>query len=284
MSRTVGEITCWAQRRLRDAGIEEARLEARLLVSHVLGIDAAAFIAKEQDRAPAGFAARLHPLLKRREAREPLAHITGATEFYGLPIKSDRRALIPRADSEVVVDLALELLPKDARRVADLGTGTGCLLLAMLHQRPHLRGIGLDADPGAVSLARENAAALGMAERAEIIEGNWLDWDGWGGADLIISNPPYIRSEVIRALAPEVRDHDPRLALDGGAHGTDPYGPLAWGTRHRASAGTWLVVEIGYDQRELVSGIFDLAGLTEQIFRTDLGGNDRAIAARRPSP
>ncbi|MEO0467467.1 MAG: peptide chain release factor N(5)-glutamine methyltransferase [Pseudomonadota bacterium] len=280
MSRSVSELTCWAERRLREAGIDEARLEARLLVGHLLGVNSAGWIARETDPAPAGLATRLNRLLKRRTAREPMAHILGETEFYGLPFKTDRRALIPRADSETVVELALDVLPDGARTLTDFGTGTGCLLLTLLHNAPTLNGTGLDASADAVALAQENAAALGLGERATFVETRWADWYGWRAVDLIISNPPYIATHILGTLQAEVKDHDPRLALDGGADGLAAYREIIALGQARMKPGAWLVLEIGFDQQAKVTDLLVQHGFTDLQHRRDLGGNDRAIAAR----
>lgn len=282
MSASIGQLLCWAQRRLTDAGLDEARLEARLLVAHVLGTDKAGLISQSHDAPPPGLAARLDPLLKRRMAREPLAHILGHTEFYGLDLFTDERALIPRSDSETVVELALEQVPPGPGIIADLGTGSGCLLLAILSRRTDLTGIGIDASADAIALAQANAHETGLGEIAYLRTIPWTDWTGWGEADLIISNPPYIARDEIETLAPEVRDHDPRLALDGGADGLDAYREIIALGAERMKPGAWLVLEIGHDQREVVSALLANWGYIDLQSRRDLGGNDRALAVRRP--
>lgn len=281
MTSTIGKVLCWAQRRLTDAGIDEAKLEARLLLAHMLQADTAALIARSHDSPPPGLASKLDPLLKRRAEREPLAHILGETEFYGLKLKTDARALVPRSDSEVVVDLALDfLLENKPVAIADLGTGTGCLLLALLKHRPEARGVGLDLDAGAAALARENARFVSLEDRVEIRQQSWIEANVWQGADLVVSNPPYIASTVIENLAPEVRDHDPRLALDGGADGLGAYREIILLGAQRLKPGAVVVFEIGFDQDRTVTDILERAGFEVIGRRKDLGGNDRAIAAR----
>ncbi|MCI4643662.1 MAG: peptide chain release factor N(5)-glutamine methyltransferase [Hyphomonadaceae bacterium] len=283
MSRTLGQIQCWAQRRLTEAGIEDAKLEARWLLAHLLDVDTATLIAVVKDPAPAGLAARLAPLLNARAEGRPLAHLLGGTEFYGLPFKSDRRALIPRADSECVVELALERMPGGgAFEIADLGTGSGCLLVALLARRPRASGVGVELDHNALSLARENAALNQVETRAQWFQGSWMDWTGWAKADLIISNPPYIASGVIETLQVEVRAHEPRGALDGGPDGLAAYREIIATGAAEMKKGAWLVLEIGYDQKQTVTDLLNAAGFTDLIHRRDLGDNDRAIAARRP--
>lgn len=283
MSRTVGEILCWAQRRLMEAGIETARQEARWLVAGLLEIEPGELIARDRDPALPGFAARLNPLLRRRAAGEPLAHLIGNTEFYGRIFKTDARALIPRDDSECVVELAFELLPGgEAPSIADLGTGSGCLLISLLAGHPRARGTGVDLSAEALSLARENAALNSVEARAAFFEGSWADWTGWGEADLIISNPPYIASDVIGTLERDVREYEPRLALDGGPDGLAAYREIVATGAEKMKPGAWLVLEIGYDQKAAVTALLEAAGWTGLIHRTDLGGRDRAVAAQRP--
>ncbi|MEM1151521.1 MAG: peptide chain release factor N(5)-glutamine methyltransferase, partial [Pseudomonadota bacterium] len=252
------------------------------LVAHVLGLDTAALIAHAQHPPPPGLSATLDPLLNRRAARVPLAHILGHTEFYGLTLLTDERALIPRSDSETVVELALDLVPPGSGVIADLGTGSGALLLAILSRRPDLTGIGIDASDGAIALAEANAIKTGLSDRAGLRVQSWADWSGWGKADLIVSNPPYICAAEIDTLQPEVRDHDPRLALDGGPDGLAAYREIIGLGAQSMKPGAWLVMEIGHDQREAVLALLAHAGYVDGQTRKDLGGNDRVVAARRP--
>lgn len=282
MSRTLGEVVCWAQRRLSEAGIEETRLEARLLVADAIGTDTAGLISEERSPTPPGLTARLAPLLDQRAAGKPLAHIIGQTEFYGLPFHTDARALIPRSDSETVVQLALELLPEGPAQIADLGTGSGCLLVAILANQPRTSGQGIDLSADALALAKENAALNGVADRAAFHAGSWADWQGWSACDLILSNPPYIESDVIETLETQVREHEPRTALDGGPDGLAAYREIITLAATHMKPGAHLVLEIGYDQREAVAGLLEAAGFADVVHRRDLGGNDRAIAARCP--
>ena len=282
MSRTLGEVVCWAQRRLTEAGIEEARLEARLLVAHAIGADTAGLIARDRSAMPPGLTARLAPLLDQRAEGTPLAHIIGQTEFYGLPFRTDARALIPRSDSECVVDLALEVIPDGPVSVADLGTGSGCLLVAILANRPQAVGQGIDRSADALALAKENAALNRVDGRAVFQAQSWAVWDGWSDCDLILSNPPYIASAVIASLEPQVRDHEPRAALDGGPDGLAAYREIITLAAAHMKPDTHLVLEIGHDQRVAVTELLEAAGFADLIHRRDLGGNDRAIAARHP--
>ena len=282
MSRTLGEVVCWAQRRLTEAGIDEARLEARLLVAHAIGTDTAGLIARDRSAMPPGLTAQLAPLLDQRAAGKPLAHLIGLTEFYGLPFRTDARALIPRSDSECVVDLALEFIPDGPARIADLGTGSGCLLVAVLANRLQATGEGIDLSADAVALAKENAVLNRVDGHAVFDARSWTDWDGWSDCDLILSNPPYIASAVIDSLEPQVREHEPRSALDGGPDGLAAYREIITLAASHMKPDAHLVLEIGYDQRAAVTALLDAAGFTHLVHRRDLGGNDRAIAARHP--
>lgn len=266
---------------LRDAGIELPGTEVGRMMTHVTGLSQTAEIASDRQTLTPEEAAALDAMLARRLAREPLQHILGWTWFYGLQIRCDARALIPRPDSECVVDAALARLPEGQPLwLADLGTGTGCLLAALLSQRPEATGEGVEASPDAARLARENFGALALAARATVFEGSWADWQGWGKADLIISNPPYIASAVIPELEAEVRAHDPLAALDGGPDGLAAYREIIALAGAGMKPGAWLVVEIGYDQREAVSALMALSGFENIASGKDLGGNDRWVAGQ----
>ncbi|KCZ85537.1 HemK family methyltransferase [Hyphomonas adhaerens MHS-3] len=268
--------------RLRAAGIDEASHEVRLMMMAASGLSRTGLISAEADIVPEDIAGRFDEMLRRRQERQPLQHILGTTEFYGLEFACDARALIPRPDSETVVEAALRLVPEDAAMmIADLGTGTGCLLAALLANRPQLRGVGVEASPQAASLARENLSRLGLEDRASVFEGSWADWQDWHAAGLIISNPPYIASAEIAVLAPEVRTHDPMSALDGGADGLEAYREIIGRARQYLKPGAWLVFEIGHDQKEAVSGLMESAEFAEIGASKDLGGNDRAVWGRK---
>lgn len=270
-----------ATERFQEAGIDEARPNAMMLMLHAFGDTRAALIAAGASPVPKGVEEKFLSAVERRVKREPLQHILGTTHFYGLEFHSDPRALIPRIDSEVVAETALSLIHRErAEVIADLGTGTGCLLGAILWNRPLAVGTGVEADPAAASLARENFDVLGLERRARVFEGHWLDWTGWGGADLIISNPPYIASAEIESLAPEVRDHDPHAALDGGADGLSAYREIIRLAGEQMKTGAWLVLEIGHDQRAAVLALLAAAGFADMGHKADLGGNDRCVWGR----
>jgi release factor glutamine methyltransferase len=286
MADTLGGVLASATERLRRAGVDTARLDARLLAGHVLGLDTAAMVAHPERVLTAAEAAAVESLVARRERREPVARILGAREFFGLAFALSADTLEPRPDSETVVEAALAALGGiDAPRVLDLGTGTGCLLLAVLAARTDASGVGIDAAAGAVQAASANAAALGLAERATFRQRDWnaAGWtEGVGGPfDLVLANPPYIPAAEIAALQPEVRDFDPRLALDGGADGLDPYRRLVPELTNLLTPGGIAAFEVGAGQAAAVAAALVTEGLTEVGILPDLGGIERCVLGRR---
>jgi release factor glutamine methyltransferase len=272
-----------AARRLRNAGLDTPQREARHLMSLASGLTTSDLILRGHQAVPESLSDVFCGMVARREAREPFQHIAGSASFFGLEFISDARALVPRADSEVVVEAALRLLPdRPGFSIADLGTGSGCLLVAMLSSRPDVMGVGIEADTDAASLAAENIARHGLEARASVMVSTWKDWQGWQGVDLIISNPPYICTDVISTLDPEVRIHDPAAALDGGKDGLDAYREIAGLARTFLKSGTPLVLEIGFDQNRAVREILSSAGLVGVGGAKDLGGNDRVVWAIQP--
>nr|ADI17444.1 methylase of polypeptide chain release factors [uncultured Rhodospirillales bacterium HF0070_31K06] len=209
-----------------------------------------------------------------------MSHITGSREFRSLRFEVTADVLDPRPDSEVLIEAALALLPATGEpfNVLDLGTGTGCLLLAVLNERPAATGIGVDLSEAALAVARRNAWKLGLAERAQFRRGDWSN--GLGGTfDLVLSNPPYIPSAEIDQLEPEVACHEPRLALDGGADGLDAYRAIAQRTPQLLANKGALIVEFGTGQAEAVCAIFAQHGLAEARLECDLAGRPRCFIA-----
>lgn len=280
--QTLADLMRLGAEKLQNAGLEDPRMEARRLLGLVAGYTSATLIAKEQDPASADLKFAFDQAVSLRSDRHPFAHIAGRTDFYGLSLWSDGRALIPRADSECVVDLALSRIPQDAAwQLADLGTGTGALLAALLSQRPRTTGAAIEQSAAAISLADENFETLGITGRTQLIQSSWSEWTGWSHCDLIISNPPYICSDVIPDLAPEVRDYDPMDALDGGPDGLTAYREIIALGSENMKSGAHLVLEIGYDQKTAVSELLTAGRFANLEHRRDLGGNDRAIAATK---
>ena len=267
-----------------EAGVPNARSDARFLGLHALALTPLDLTLRGRDPVGESGADALNRAAARRLAGEPVARILGAWEFWGLPFALSPDTLVPRPDTESVVEAALGLFPERERplRLIDLGTGSGCILVAMLHERPGAYGIGLDRAEGALAVARNNAAANGVADRASFLCGSWLD--GLSGPfDLIVSNPPYIAAPVIATLEPEVRLHDPRAALDGGDDGLDAYRAILSGLARRPgllSAQGALVLEIGYDQGPALIGLARAMGFAEVRVGRDLAGNDRVVTLR----
>jgi len=270
--------------RLAAAGIENGRLEARLLVGDATGLPVETMIAEPEAAIDdSGIVARIERLTKRRLAREPMSQILGRREFWSLSFKVTPDVLTPRPDSETLVESVLSIVPdRSARlRLLDLGVGSGCLLLSLLHALPNARGVGVDRSERALAVARENAEALGLAGRAEMRAGNW-------GAeltdqyDIVVSNPPYIPSDDIEGLAPEVSEHEPWLALDGGADGLDAYRTLAGELPFLVREGGWTALEVGQGQAPIVARLVRAAGFRIERVAADLGGIERVILARRP--
>jgi release factor glutamine methyltransferase len=276
---TVGALLCGAGQHLRAAAFEAPRLEARLLLAHAMECRTKDLLRDPRARVPPDAALRFGALLRRRLEREPVAHLLGAAEFWSLPFEVSPATLIPRADSETLVEAALAAFPwrGAVRRVLDLGAGTGCLLLAALSEFPHATGIGVDLVADAAALARRNAAALGLGSRAGFVVGSWGAALGAGRFDLVFSNPPYVEAGAIAGLAPEVARHEPRSALDGGADGLDAYRALLPELRRLLAPEGRAVVELGEGQRQAVEALARGNGLRPLGCRSDLGGVDRAL-------
>jgi release factor glutamine methyltransferase len=272
--------------RFKSAAIESAELDARMLVGEALRLDLTGMIAAANRLLTAEEAVRLEKFAQRRLAGEPVARILGQKEFWGLPLQVSDATLVPRPDTETVVELALELLRAHAAldlrlRIADLGTGTGAILLALLSELPNAHGIGTDISAAALQTARSNAARLGFSGRATFIACDYATPLS-GQFDLIVSNPPYIRSADIEGLAVEVREHDPRAALDGGADGLDAYRALIPQAARVLAPGAALVVEAGQGQSGEIEGLMTAAGLsTAGSPKADLAGIRRAVAGRK---
>jgi release factor glutamine methyltransferase len=265
--------------RLSTAGIQGAAFEARMLLWHVLGLPPGAV----PDRDAEVDETRLKPLLARRCAREPMALILGHQGFWTLDLAVSRDTLIPRPDSEALIEAALAARPDRAavRRVLDLGTGTGCLLLAALVEFPAAWGVGVELVPQAAALAARNAVANGLAGRAAFLAGRWAEaLAGSGGFDLVLSNPPYIESRVLAGLMPEVAGFEPESALDGGADGLAAYRALVPALPGLLAPGGVAVLELGQGQAESVGDLARAAGFMAPALQSDLAGIARAMVLR----
>lgn len=273
---------------LRSAQLDEAELDARILLGAVLGLDLTGLIAQATRILTEAEAARLAQHAQRRIAGEPVARILGLREFWGLPFRLSEATLVPRPDTETVVERALELFRERQMshppRIADIGTGSGAILLALLHEIPDAFGVGTDLSLTALDTAKGNAAALGLAGRAAFVACSYAAALR-GPFDLIVSNPPYIPSGEIPKLDIEVREHDPHLALDGGNDGYDAYRALIPQAAERLAPGGALIVEAGQGQAGDIETLMMAAALSvERPPKADLAGIPRAVSARKMPP
>jgi release factor glutamine methyltransferase len=272
--------------RFGAANIESAELDARTLIGAVLNLDLTGLIAASSRTFTASEATRLDEYARRRLAGEPVARIVGEKEFWGLPLKLSAATLVPRPDTETVVERALEILRAGNAqhrplRIADLGTGSGAILLALLSELPNAEGVGTDISAETLATAQANAAQLDLATRARFLRCDYAT--GLSGMfDLIVSNPPYIRTKDIASLAIEVREHDPLLALDGGADGLAAYRALIPQSAALLAPSGALVVEAGQGQSGAIETLMTGSGLTvDGRPKTDLAGIFRAVAGRK---
>ncbi|MGN6309718.1 MAG: peptide chain release factor N(5)-glutamine methyltransferase [Xanthobacteraceae bacterium] len=270
---------------LQGAAIETPDLDARLMIGAVTRLDLTGLITKAEQRLTALDAARLKDLARRRIGGEPVARLLGHKEFWGLDFQLSPATLVPRPDTETVVETALDILRSDgdttrALRIADLGTGSGAILLALLHELPNATGLGTDISLTALQTARANATRLGLADRATFLASNFAAAIATP-CDLIVSNPPYIRTGDIQTLSTEVREHDPHRALDGGDDGLDAYRVILGQAANLLASGGTLVLEIGQHQSDDVTRLAHTASLVPHgPPRADLGGVPRALAFR----
>lgn len=275
--------------RFKSGGIDSAELDARILVGAALGLDLTGVIAAAGRLLASDEASRLEDFTRRRLDGEPVARILGAREFWGLPLQLSAATLVPRPDTETVVELALEMagaadLADRRLRIVDIGTGSGAILLALLSELPDAFGVGTDISEAALQTARANAIYLKLDRRAGFVVCDYAAALS-GTFDLIVSNPPYIRSADIAGLATEVRDYDPLRALDGGSDGLDAYRMLIPQAARLLAPRGVLVVEVGQGQDGEIRGLMTAAGLvSERPAKADLAGIRRAVGSRkRPS-
>jgi release factor glutamine methyltransferase len=266
---------------LAAAGVETARVDAEWLLADVLGV-ARGRLGMERGRAlTTTQAARYAAALRRREGREPLQHIVGTQAFRTLTLRVGAAAMVPRPETEILVEWALAWLPRTPPLVIDVGTGTGCVACAIATERPDARVVALDVSPAAAGLARANVTALGLSARVTVVESDLLSALGTARADLIVANPPYLPTAVIATLAPEVSRFDPRLALDGGPDGLDVVRRLVADAPARLRAGGALLLETaGGEQVPAVVALLRTAGFAGVQTRPDLAGVERYVAGR----
>ena len=260
--------------RLQAAGIEEASLDAWYLLERASGISRSRYYLVQKDPFPEEAAEKFQKLLAERARRVPLHQILGDTEFMGLTFSVNEHVLIPRQDTEVLVEEVMKNL-HDGFRILDLCTGSGCILLSLLHYSNDCSGVGADLSEEALEVARKNAEQLGESS-ALFVQGD-LFAPVEGKFEIIVSNPPYICSDVIPTLMEEVREHEPMQALDGGADGLDFYRKIIQGAKEHLCGGGQLFFEIGYDQGEAVQRLMEQAGYREVECVQDFAGLDRVV-------
>jgi release factor glutamine methyltransferase len=284
LGATLGDGVRTVQRALAEAGVEDAGRDARLLVAAAAGVDTQEIIVRPERPLAAAQQSRLQSMLDRRCAREPVSRILGEREFYGRRFALSAATLDPRADSETLIEAVLGLAAREGwgerpLRILDIGTGTGCLLLTLLAELPLATGVGSDISAAALDTAVSNAAALGLAARADFRQADVLDGID-GGFDLVVSNPPYILTGEIAGLKSEVRKYDPRAALDGGPDGLAIYRRIIAGLPDVLRG--WVVFEVGAGQADAVAQLLQQAFVktrhAEVARYSDLGGHTRCVA------
>jgi release factor glutamine methyltransferase len=288
---SVGDALREATTSLRDGGSRSPRLDAELLLAHALGVTRAELFRDPARVLVAEEAGEYAALLARRLAREPVAYIVGHRAFRTIDLEVTPEVLIPRPETETLVDVALEALrempiagpdPEDEPLAIDVGTGSGCIALALAAEDPFVRVVATDVEPGALAVARGNAARLGLARRVEFVLSDLFADVGERPFDLVVSNPPYVPADEYVALEPNVREYEPRRALYGGVDGLDVYRRLMPGAALLLRPGGTLAVEVGAGQADAVAGIMDAAGAFETpATRADLAGVPRVVHARR---
>ena len=266
------------RRVLAGQGIETAALDARLLLQAACDVSHEAIVAEPENTASAAEAASYRATIARRTSRQPVSRILGTREFFGRPFLLAPSVLDPRPDTETVIDAVLQRF-RDRRpfRFLDLGTGSGIIAITLLCELPAAQAVATDISDAALSVARANAARHGIADRLSLVHASWLDGVE-GRFDLVVSNPPYIPLGEIEGLAPEVRGHDPRLALDGGPDGLEAYRRIAAGAGAKLAPGGVVMVEIGCGREQQVSTILARHGFHGESVRNDIAGRPRCLA------
>lgn len=281
---TVGEALRWASDRLLSAGVDSPAVDAEILLGHVLKLRRLDLHLSANRLTTSDERDRLRDVLSHRCERTPLQYLTGETEFWSLPMFVSPAVLIPRPETEVLVETAAARL-RGLRRptVADVGTGSGCIAVSLARDLPDCRILGIDLSPAALAVARANAHRHGLRDRVRFVACDLLEaLPALPGLDAVVANPPYIPTGQIPGLQPEVRDHEPRLALDGGSDGLHTFRRLVADSWRRLRPGGWLVMEVGDGQMDPVCGLIRAAGgFEEPERRTDLAGVSRVVAARR---
>jgi release factor glutamine methyltransferase len=281
---TLTLVKAWnaAKDRLKNVQIDQPAIDARLLLEVAADVTRTDIITDPYRVLTEAQMATLDDFLNRRARREPVSHIIGRKGFWKILLQVNKHVLTPRPETEVIVDEVLKAFPEAMSfNMLDLGVGSGTILLAVLAERPAAKGLGIDVSEEALAVARENAANLDLAGRVALLRGDWTNGLGDESFDLVVSNPPYIATHVIETLEPEVRDHEPRLALDGGPDGLDAYRLLAGEILRVLKPGAMFAVEIGYDQSQAVETLFKQAGAQNVRTIKDLSVNDRVVTGKK---
>ena len=277
---TVLKVLRWTADYFREKGIDGGRLDAEVLLADTLKLDRVGLYLQFDRPLSADELAAYRQRVARRAQREPLQYILGATEFWSLPLQVTPEVLIPRADTEVLVEEALKKVT-GAAGILDVGTGSGAVAIALAHELPEARIEAVDISPAALALAEENARRIGVAERMRFRRADLYQLQG-GPYDLVVANPPYIPEAEMAELMPEVRDHEPHLALRGGdADGLAAYRALAAAVPGLLVPDGWLLVEVGIGQAEAVRRLFAEAGLDDCYTRADYAGIPRVVGGRK---
>ena len=262
---------------LNQVDVETPSLDARLLLQGASGLSQADMIASPDQTITPEITGLFRTLIKRRAAHEPVSRILGRREFYGRNFRVTPYVLDPRADTETLIDMALEKLPvESSARILDLGTGSGIIALTLLAERQKAHAVAVDISEKALAIAHINGQELAVVDRCDFLLGKWFAPVA-GSFDLVISNPPYIESAIIPSLDTDVKDHDPHLALDGGPDGLQAYRDIAQGASPHLAPQGFVMVEIGAGQASDVTGIFENAGLALESSRQDLSGHIRCL-------
>ena len=282
---TIGGAFEQACLQLLEAGVREPRLDVRLLIAHVTGSDTASVFGFPERRLGKGQVRELNQLVKRRIDREPMAHILGTREFWSLPFSVTRDTLVPRPDSETLIEAVLQHFSDTTKKrsILELGTGSGCLLLALLSEFPNANGTGVDRSDAALEVAERNAKALKLDHRASFVNGNWADAikDQY---EIVISNPPYIPSDEIQNLDADVALFEPMSALDGGADGLDSYRIIVAQIHRVMAEEAYIFLETGTGQAPAVADMIEASGMQVIDIKKDLSGIERCVVGAAKFP
>ena len=285
---TALEVVRWTAADLARRGVPSARLDAEVLVAHALGTSRVGLYVRHDAPLTEPERAAVREAVRRRRAGEPAAHITGEKEFWSIPLRVDRRVLVPRPETEVVVEEALAALPEKggAYRVADVGTGSGAIAVAVASERPASRVLAIDVSADAVAVARDNVERRALADRIEVLLSDGPEELARRGEefDAVLANPPYVATGEIAGLAVEIREHEPRVAIDGGVDGLREIRRLVPAAAQALRPGGTLIFEIGADQGGPATEIAEAAGMFERVrMRNDYAGLARVVVATRRS-